>query len=264
MKIGRFHIVRDSTSKKGVRYAICPLCADKSGHVEIDFMKGVWHCHRCKRGGALELDQQYRPERPVMRKPVPRVDSASFFPVVGNGRFWEYLVCKRKLPERLVYEMEPHSLRGDHTRVYFPLYHLQREVCGWIGRTMSPLEHPKWKFIGKAHDRCFFWGLHNIRPEWDIVLVEGVFDAVWDQHRLAVFGTHLTRDAMTELAQISPKTITFMFDADAIEKQYTCALELASRLSVPVFLYEVPKGKDPGDLGWEGRAMMMKGKRRLA
>lgn len=198
----------------GSLHYVCPWCNRE--RLEVDPHRHLWFCHRCQRGnrykGTSLGSQQGDSEIPE------RDNLGAYAPVDEDSLGWRYLQEQRGLPYDLVRELHPH--RGpDIRRVYIPVFLLRgNPPVYFLGRAMkSDMEeymNPKLSdFRYRKHE--LLWGLHRLSG-WtpEIVLCEGVFDAVWGRNRLALMGKSLSLPQARILGQLNPKEIILFLDGD--------------------------------------------------
>lgn len=250
--------IRQRPGRSKVWICLCPFCSDRSGHFEADEMKGVWYCYRCGRGGRLAGAAAGGREGVSVGRPLtygPPVDMDSHGREVGPGtRLWRYLEG-RGFDTHAIRRLDP-RIGPDINRVYFPVRDPDGQIQTFAGRTVhAGRDVPKWKFpySNVRLSECL-WGIHEIQPRRPVVLVEGIFDAVWSDDRVCVFGTKISDCQIAMLRQRRPGEITIFFDGDdagreaarrvaaQIRLQYTCA----------VSVIHPPWGMDPCDMGYDG------------
>lgn len=187
---------------------------------------------------------------------------------------YRYLSQKRGLTQKMIHDLQPHS-GGQWYVVYFPIYALRSEDSerpvpnefGTLGHYEGPVyfvgrslfnEQPKYRNSpltqfpegGKSKN---LWGLHRLwhdcmKPR-NLVLCEGVFDAVWSRNRVALMGKTISVHQIGIISRINPEEITVFLDGDAWKESMFIARSLAKRVSVPIWTVDTPRGKDPDDLG---------------
>lgn len=241
----------------GDLYYHCPLC-DGRQKLEIKPARKVWFCHKCGIGGKYEgtVSESGRVEiTPAINQ---LEDSYSYAP---EGSIWEtYLARVRKLPPHLIQALEPH--RGpDPYRVYFPCYRLGENTPAYmVGRAIFDEVHPKYLYPRAGTFQIprksgALWGLHRLlaRPVVeDLILCEGILDAVWWEFALALLGRSVSEEQAGIIQRISPKRIIIFLDGDAEKESYQAALKLAEWTGIPIQRYRTPLGEDPDSLARGG------------
>jgi len=240
-------------------YYRCPLCR-KDKRLEVHYARQVWHCHKCGLGGSLTGGK--------MTEAMTREVERQFFTSSVDGDFlrhyvqagrrspqWRYLSRIRKIPTRRILDLRPHQ-GPEPLRVYFPLYQLGEDIpCYYIGRSIirsnmiSPYMCPPVNCT-RYRKSELLWGLHRIRlPVHELVLCEGILDAVWGDNRLAILGKSLGGEqTKTIVKRIKPTSVTFMLDGDAHEAAMTAANKLADFYHGPIHVVQLPSGSDPDSL----------------
>ena len=130
------------------------------------------------------------------------------------------------------------------------------------GRTIRDTS-PKWWFPpGKPGAHEFLWGANRIEPgAEEIIVVEGIFDAVWDDRRVAIFGSNMSSFQVNILTRdLAPKKITIALDRDALDKARILATRIAMIWTAEIYIVELPRKKDPCDLGYDGSTTIEKSK----
>lgn len=93
------------------------------------------------------------------------------------------------------------------------------------------------------------FGFDLVEPGTDLVLVEGVFDALrlirFGFTAVATLGKVITEDQATLVRRLAPRSITLALDPDAIADAHEATTRFA--LDAPVKVAEFPEGVDPGD-----------------
>jgi DNA primase len=166
----------------------------------------------------------------------------------------------------------PRSLLRD--RLTIPIHSTEGELVGFVGRAAPGVENGP-KYVNTIYaKRETVYGLCGAREAleggaWP-VLVEGILD-VWAVRLaaakaglplapLAVCGTALTREHVEEIARVTPKPLTFMFDGDKAGAQaFIRAWELASEIRPGVGhrALGLPNGTDPADL-WRSAPRLLR------
>ena len=167
---------------------------------------------------------------------------------------YRYLSEKRGLTPRMIDDLQPHS-GGQWYVVYFPIYAIgnNADPVYFVGRSLFD-EQPKYRNPplgqfpagGKSKN---LWGLHRLSALGNLILCEGIFDAVWGRNRVALLGKIISEKQVEIIREINPQEITVFLDGDARKESTLIAMMLANRISTPVWTVDTPRGKDPDDLG---------------
>jgi DNA primase len=140
--------------------------------------------------------------------------------------------------------------QAERLRVIVPYHGPSGAVIYYTARSYSKLEEgPKYLTASGRHP---LYVLPDWRPTDELVLVEGVFDAIavhqhtgW--HVAALGGKSLPRYLQPELLSLVRKRLVVLLDSDALG----AALGLQERLrhKVAVTVVPLPPGEDPASLG---------------
>lgn len=259
----------DSSNKEGCYKALCPNCDDSSGHLEVDMKKHLFYCVRCGNGGRI-FGGLFREERgmPVEHheaKPLKRFEQEFYKPArLRNGSVEENFLRGRGFNDTLLKKLDPHRNGPQPERVYFPIRDHYGNIVTWVGRSMYPSVRPKWQYSKGSTAKDHLWGLNSHGYEEDeIILVEGIFDAVWDDKRVAMFGSSLSDEQLSMLVSFQPKSIIVALDEDKYVESLKIACDIALAFTCDVYTVKLPEGKDPHDLGHNGAEYIEYNKRSL-
>ncbi|KKM93509.1 hypothetical protein LCGC14_1207710 [marine sediment metagenome] len=240
--------------------AYCSSCADKSGHVEVNTLKRVYYCFKCGVGGHLDSGDPLRIKRRAKEIP-PRVHWEMEETWVG-GMAEDYLKG-RGFNEYLIKELDPHHGPIPHY-IYFPVPNTKNYVDFWTARLWWKSNHSrtdakKWLFPPGSPGASYrLWGVHRIPQDSDdVVLVEGIFDAVWAYNRLAIFGSSISTVQVNLIRSIHPKTIYIVLDSDAKDKVGGMVKKILNGYTCNLKVVIPPDGKDICDLRWDGTEYIM-------
>ena len=234
----------------------CPDCGGR-GKLELTRDHRLWYCHKCGEGGKTRSDPHDRKKWIVAGREQERTyTSEEFSPIekTDDPRY-RYLSEKRGLTPNMIHDLRPHS-GGQWYIVYFPVYALDNDNSPvyFVGRSLFN-DEPKYRnpplsqfpLGGKSKN---LWGLHRLyKRTQSLVLCEGVFDAVWSRNRVALMGRVISEHQVKIIRRIEPQEITVFLDGDAGKDSMLIAKILANRVSVPIWVVDTPRGKDPDDLG---------------
>lgn len=259
LKIEHFPVIRRHPSRPGVFTSKCLRCEDKRGHVEVDTRKMMWHCKRCWRGGLLEGHA-----RTFAIAPRPALDAAPFEKKLEMyGPHYRFLLS-RGFCGRTIEELDP-RYGPEPSMVYFPIRDQHEHVIYFVGRYIFNSGDRRWWFSSAAPGKSScMWGLHRIRGMKEIVIVEGVFDAVWHPNRLAIFGTRISREQIRQIAALRPDRVTVALDPGYLDDAIILASTLAQRITTRIMLWD-PKDekRDPCELGPQGSELIRTQSRRF-
>ncbi|KKN40240.1 hypothetical protein LCGC14_0735200 [marine sediment metagenome] len=262
----------------------CPLCFSEKQKLYVEAATGLWTCFLCDEKGGLNrllrkvcdlsyqeaiiLEQEIRggdekkPTMVVSRPPPPSsVELPPGFQLecdTGANIASDYLVS-RKLNGGWVADMGiGYCLVGKyHHRVIVPIW-TQGFLRTFVARTWLPNEKKKVLMPeGSQAERALYgydWLMeeNHVSPPENLILVEGVFDAIrmWQLQypdTLATLGAHLTELQRALVKQLKPKSVVLLRDGDtagrkaAIEKE---GRELAYDM-LNVSIASLPAGTDP-------------------
>lgn len=225
-------------------YHRCPWCNGRD-KLEYHHSRRIYYCHKCKRTGVVHGGG-------YVHQVGSKLDELPDFYPVTDGPMWDYLTITRKIPQHLVAILYPH--RGQHRgMVYIPIFAFGRtNPVSWFGRAISK------NAVNKAwhcpNDKAVvaktatMWGLHRLTAGCEeVVLTEGVFDAVWFPTGLALFGKTVSDDQISILNRIAPQRVTLCLDRDATSEQQENVLRLVHGYSGEVWVRELLRHADPDD-----------------
>lgn len=247
------------TKGDGSKFYRCPHC--NKPKLEVDGASRKWFCHRCQKGGLLK-GRKVWDERPI---DLPLPEELPVFTPLEAGRGIEYLKKHRGLGARQIEELHPHS-GPTALRVYFPCYRLGSNSPNyWVGRLVltdgaEEILPPYWFPPDGWYDKksSVVWGLHRVVRGHEVVVCEGIFDAVWVPNSIALLGSHLSVQQARVIQELNPTQVTFMLDGDAYYKAVKAAHLLSRVLTKPIYIVRLPADVDPDDLKrkaklWLGR-----------
>jgi len=230
----------------------CPQCNGK-GKLELTRDRRLWYCHKCGNGGKSEL---FRGQ--VVREFEKKTFTAEEFQLIEDQQDprYRYLSEKRGMTQQMINDLRPHS-GGQWYIVYFPLYgtiNYYTHPTYFVGRSLFN-DEPKYRNPpltqfpagGKSKN---LWGLHRLsNTTKDIVLCEGIFDAIWGKNRFALLGKTISQRQIDIIRRIGPTEITVFLDGNTQRESILIAKTLAHQMSRPIWTVDTPGGKDPDDLG---------------
>jgi hypothetical protein len=105
---------------------------------------------------------------------------------------------------------------------------------------------------GADVSKIVYWG-DRIEPGADLIVVEGVFDCIrlvgLGFDAIATFGKQMSTTQARLIAELKPKSVTVLYDDDALSDSARTAFELSSRVPKAYFA-QVPDG-DPDSYGFQ-------------
>jgi len=147
---------------------------------------------------------------------------------------------------------------GDYEkRIIIPSYDRSGGLNYFVGRAIWSSQFLKYKNPSAPRDSIVpFGSMVNWREP--VTLVEGPFDAIaCRRNAVPLLGNNLPESLACRLIEADTEEIRVALDAD----MKSVALEIAERFlgeDFTVKLIELPEGKDPGDLGFEGMTERIK------
>lgn len=232
----------------------CPDCGGQR-KLELTRDRKLWYCHKCADGGRTHKTEFGR--GPLIREQVIREPTEQTFSPLQDltDPRYRYLSEKRGLTLKMIDDLRPHS-GGQWYVVYFPIYAIGNSETPvyFIGRSLfndeSKYRNPPIALFPAGGKSKTVWGLHRLhRRTSSVVLCEGVFDAVWSRNRAALMGKSVSEKQAEIIRELNPGEITVFLDGDARKEAVFIARFLAERISVPIWVVDTPRGKDPDDLG---------------
>lgn len=212
--------------------------------------------------------------RGLVRLPGQEFDPKASYMELGfvpsQAKLKEYLVAKGFTEAQLedcLFSAESHGERkrlpssvGSTHRISIPFRDPVGRIKGFAFRTIDEAEAKKgMKYIytpGSWRSKMLF-NLRAIRGDQDLVIVEGLLDALYArglgrENVVALGGASMNGDQLKAAVKYGAKTITLCLDSDeAGEKATASAIELITKSGEPINLYVavIPPGyKDPDEL----------------
>ena len=167
------------------------------------------------------------------------------------ARYYEW--CFHNTKGKLAYRNDNGELMLSLvSRVVFPLWR-GGDVAGFTGRALREDEQPKYKHAFRG-SRSNMLVQPPPKEKADVVLVEGVMDAeAFARHgwyAVACLGCEVPSAALQSIAH-KAKSWTICFDGDKAGQQATIKslrAVLSVAHNVPVFVMQLPDGRDPADI----------------
>lgn len=253
--------IPEGTKSDGVSYYYrCPFCY---GHRKLEYhtQKRMWHCHKCKKSGRNGQSSSYWGHDEVLLY-SDHYDSngVMFCPADPEQTQWTYLQ-KRGLDDSLIRQTQPHA-GPSPVRCFLPIIEKEEPIY-FVGRVMDTelgylLDQPRplikyWNPpIGTfpINKREAVWGLNRFDPRdlvEEVIICEGILDAIWLPHGVAILGSSLSRQQATKIIRLHPERVVFMLDGDAqhmMARNYRVLIQAGCRSLVEHV--ELPWGRDPG------------------
>lgn len=183
--------------------------------------------------------------------PAIDVEYERYLPPVAT----EYL-SKRGISPKSIERWEL-GWNADELRIVIPAKDARGRTQFLIRRAVKPRVEPRYLYSEDSERNRLLFGACNIDPgvvrSRGILLVEGSIDGILqDQHGIipvgAILGSKLSEIQAHYIANMRPKVVYTMFDADAAGISATISVRYQLR-SVPIRVCRYPKGKsDPAEL----------------
>ncbi len=237
-------------------FTYCGNCPDEAGHCEVDPIKGVWFCHRCQRGGRLPRKGG---EQSARKDPIPlsRYSSALPFSRVDTDDPLLGYLRDRGMDSVDIGHLDPH-LGPEKTVLYFPVYRKGIPVY-WVGRETRPNRPYRYWYPPNGHSEFrskskVLWGLDRwereryVNPDLQLILVEGIFDAVRSGQRIALLGKGLTSWQANDIYNLHPLEVIVALDGDAYAATHIMVRRLWAGGVKNVRVCQLPEHADPDTL----------------
>jgi len=267
-------------------YSMCPVCGKEANHFNINLETGLWHCFKCGQSGNFpqlvkhltgryisndKLEKEYTSGLSLsklqeifeekQKKPVVEIGdwTENTCEIDAEGRIpklaRKYLES-RNITVNLAKELQMRvGLSGKYmSRVLIPVIE-RGKVLNFVARTFVNNEkrysgpHKNEPYVNKGE---LLWNYDNVKPGEDLILVEGIFDAIplLDLNIVALMGksiSHIQTDKVLDLAG----SITILVDGGFVE----AAKDIAEKVLgfIPIKVAEMEIGHDPGEYPDEAR-----------
>jgi DNA primase len=259
----------------------CPFCGGRSRDPFcVNARSGVWFCHMCQATGtgvgliadllscsydealrilkgehALRYSVPPSDEKPVILQSIefPKEYRPLDRRTKVNAAFWDY-AASRGIDERLIRRYRiGYAAHGKYAwRLIVPVY-VYGYLLSFVARDITGTLEPKVLTPVGNHQSRLLFNLDNVYGRKDVVLVEGVFDAlVLPDRTVASFGKRLTAEQCVLLRRAGIRTVTVAFDSDATSDAYTACRRLFTYGGFDsIRRASLPEGEDPSSLGRE-------------
>jgi len=238
-------------------FYICPFCEDRRGHLEV--LGRLWYCYRCGRGGRLNGRRSHgaASDRRVgtHSTPLAKLDWDEFVAYDERRRSFAWVerwIKRRRLTPAQCRRLRIHvNPRRYALHVIFPLFRDGRVVF-YVARSVIPgtsrsYTYPTLAETGGIGKSSVIWKADQ--PRWpEVVVCEGVLDAVRHPYGVAILGSSASREQMRLIAALRPRKAYAALDGDAPAANSVLAKMLTDALSCPVYRVTLPPDVDPGSL----------------
>lgn len=147
------------------------------------------------------------------------------------------------------------SLDKFYGRILIPCFDLEGKVNYWIGRRYLPGIKPRYYNFGESRSNVI-WGINRFAKNKcsNLVLCEGVFDAIKNNKCVALLGSLITDEQINIIKVIEPKTITIALDKGEYDKTKLMILKfLENNFSISNIKVIRYRKEDPKDFGQMNR-----------
>ncbi len=265
-----------------------PGCDDPSTHLGVDIEKGFFNCWACGESGTIvklikNLEQitwseakekagsaDYTRDNDLLdfinetlklpkdSKIVTDVTiklQDNFLPITNqtsNKLLLRYLKQRKiNLPLAIKYNLHYCKSKDYSQRLIFPIYE-ENTIVGFTSRDTTSISKIKHKHPKGFQIKNYLYGLNQFNNDI-LFITEGCVDTIrLENIAVGIFGKSLSDKQEEKLISAYMnnrfKSIAVLLDEDAFES----ALEIKQRLSnfgIEVKVIQLPKGKDPADLG---------------
>jgi DNA primase len=266
MSFYKYDIPYKETASGELRFC-CPKCVDSDYHLYYSPSRRLYHCFKCGYKGrgfprSLPLSQPLLSSRLPPKESTVEEDIRELswqeltFPPSSTLELvvWDYLQS-RGVTEEQVKKFKLGWSPEKPFVVVFPII-MHDTVKALQIRHLTKLG-PKYVFydVGKRKTQksALLYNYDNcIRGVTTLYIVEGVLDVILAAPRcsLCTFGKSLSIIQSDLIRGIPKQKLVLAFDSDVKPRELIQTIE---RLEVyePVYIKQLPKGKDPADLGEE-------------
>lgn len=237
-------------------YQNCPECGAGGWKLYVAPATGKWFCFKHNSGGMVAVDLPSTGAGAAilaMLEPQPveltwrEIQLPNWTPLCP--RALRYLL-KRGVGSGVTRRLGLVEMT-DRMRILFPYRDDRGQIVWWNSRAYTSLEEGP-KYLG-APGRHPLYVLPDWRPSPDVVLVEGVLDAVavW-QHlpgvtAVALGGKSLPKYLELELLALATGRVSIMLDNDALA--HALGLQMRLRSVRETRVVQLPAGEDPASMG---------------
>lgn len=242
----------------------CPACDSRRYVALVDPVNGLWHCSRCDEGGRVQVPANpesvrrrlaahymFEPEtwKPIEEWPGRRIEYSEYGEPICMAA--QFLSLKYGIDGGLAHI---YGLLRDGNRITIPYTDRFGDVIYYSGRAFDGAQ-PKYKHMEGRHPLYVPDWVTGFSPHAtfnDIVLVEGVFDAIklhaaTGLHAVALGGKSMARYLLHSILALQPRNIKIALDSDA-----TAAAIKLRNILVPfvdnIQIIRLPDGQDPGSM----------------
>lgn len=258
--INRFNKVYTITHKENELIFICPKC--KRPKLYVNTSNGVFHCFRCDYKGKIKN----KPTLSNLKNSLSEENNKNR----DNTDNVVYLIPfhRQKLTEEQKIALYSRGLNDDDIKYYnitggnriqIPNYvkgNFTDNICAWEWQKDKITKtNPKYLYDNRVKTSNIVFNLHNIPENSDIMLFEGVFNAITaGKNAVASYGCHLSEQQLKLILLKKPKSITLAYDSDEAGQKGN--LQVIKELKKAeykgkVYYLLLPEGKDANDLGKE-------------
>lgn len=254
----------------------CPLCGDHRERLFINLTSCLWTCHNCSESGNLigflervmEKDPfeayhiaskilpkaeriKTRPLESVIQATLPGLLMDDPHEILQRG-FWRYLNERGITNDTILdHEMRFEIIGKYRGRVIIPIKQ-EGVVASFAARAIVWWAKPKELYPQGSQISHMLFGIDNITGT-EVVLCEGIFDALSVAHGVATFGAHLAPEQRALLHRKGIKRVILMWDADPTgRKEAAKAVRELKSDGFEAVVARLPEGEDPASAGIDG------------
>lgn len=234
----------------------CPVCGSQKFKTYVNPVTGFWYCHAPEHsgGGRIDTGMPLHDRASALRQMKSKHERPRWHEM--SLPEWQPLGwrAKRYLQQRGIDEDMAARLgiveMADRMRVVVPYYGPDGGIIYWNARSYTDLEEgPKYLAASGKHP---LYVLPHWEPQEEVIVVEGVFDAIAAREAtgysvLALGGKALPRYLLPDLLDLVGERIVLCLDSGAED----AALKLKKQLMFKrkVRIVPMPVGEDPASLG---------------
>lgn len=258
MKHFKYSVPYKETSSNEVRFC-CPKCGDANYHLYYNPLRGLYLCFKCNYRGkgfpdaikAVKFQSTVQPiEKPIREiswNPLKRPSSG-----VLEETVWDYLYS-RNVSDALISQFNIGWSFDKPFTAVFPISMNHQLKCLQVRNLIRDIK-PKYVFydVGvktKKSELIYNYDTVVLGVE-TLYIMEGVLDVICAAPTSGVctFGKAVSFEQAKLIHGIPKKKLVLAYDPEVSAKELMISVH---RLEIyePVFIKQLPPGKDPGDLG---------------
>lgn len=260
MKHYKYSVPYKETSGSEVRFC-CPKCGDANYHLYYNPLRGLYNCFKCGYRGrgfpdAIKAEKFLPPVQPS-EKPIREI-SWDVLNRPSSGALeeavWDYLYS-RNVNDDLISMFSLGWSSEKPFTVVFPVFMHYQLKCLQIRNLVRNIK-PKYVFYdvgSKTKKSELLFNYDTVASGIDTLYVmEGVLDVICAAPGSSVctFGKTVSIEQAKLIRGIPKKRLVLAYDPEVSLKELMVSIDRLEAYE-PVFIKQLPKDKDPGDLGKE-------------